>query len=498
MSLRPPDGLWSVKGTLLVLAALLGPTLASLALVHNGGFAATLIASRTILVSCGALVASGLLIGHARLAGNDHSLWLATALGVLAVSGLARGGYALTHPAEAASRTATILVGVVGLNVVLTVLLFCGRRWGGGLNPLAVGAPFGAALVIAQQAVILGAPRLDPQLVPALSVVLVLVVVGFAFVVQSLTALPRWARNRFSVAVCLGVAGRLVLLPSVPGDRDLRSVVDVVLGLAVGLLLATTAAALLRQVMSDGQRQLTDLQKRLAAAEAERRVDSARLHDVNSLVAGIASASRLIRELPASEQRAGLEVLVLAELDRLQRLLDDRSAQPAGRRGAGRRHRRRTDPVSTFDVAEVTGRTALAHRARGRDVRWQVSDARVAGHPDDLAQLLDVLIDNAATHGTPDDIRIGVRRVGNQVEISVTDPGPGVPVELRQSLFDWGVRGSDSDGSGIGLASAAALAAGMGGRLELDESAPGTRMVLTLPVPLGGAVVREELAVAGF
>jgi signal transduction histidine kinase len=497
MTLRPPDGLWSVKGTLLVLAALLGPTLACLALVHNGGLAATLIASRTILVSCAALVASGLLIGHARLAGNDDSLWLATALGVLAVSGLARGGYGLTHPAEAASRTATILVGVVGLNVVLTVLLFCGRRWGADLNPLVVGAPLGAALVIAQQAVILGGPELDRQLVPALTVVLVLAVLGFAALVQGLTALPRWARNRFSVAVCLGVAGRLVLLPSVPGDRELRSVVDVLLGLAVGLLLATTAAALLREVMTDGHRQLTDLQKRLAAAEAERRADSARLHDINSLVAGIASASRLIRELPPSEQRAGLEVLVLAELDRLQRLLHDRSAQPAGRRGPGRRHHRRTDPASTFDVAEVTGRTALAHLARGRGVHWQVTDARLAGHPDDLAQILDVLIDNAATHGTPDDIGIDVRRVGDQVEISVSDHGPGVPAELRQSLFDWGVRGPDSEGSGIGLASAATLAAGMGGRLELDPSAPGARVVLTLPATVG-AGVREELAVAGF
>ena len=496
MSLRPPDGLWSAKGTLLVLTALLGPTLASLALVHNGGFAATLIASRTILVSCGALIAAGLLIGQARLAGNDHSLWLATAFGVLAVSGLARGGYGLTHPAEAAARTATILAGVVGLVVVLTAMLFCGRRWGGTLNPLAIGAPLGAALVVTQQAVILGGPVLDRRLVPVLTGVLVLAVLGFAAVVQGLTALPRWARNRFSVAVCLAVAGRLVLLPSVPGDREVRAVLDVLLGLAVALVFATTAAALLREVMTDGQRQLTDLQRRLAAAEAERRADSARLHDINSLVAGIASASRLIRELPLSEQRAALEVLVLAELDRLQRLLDDRLAPPAGRRAPGRRHRRRTDAASTFDVTEVTGRTALAHRARGRDVHWQVSDARAAGHADDLAQILDVLIDNAATHGMPDDIRIDVRRVRDQVEISVSDHGPGVPVELRQSLFDWGVRGSESEGSGIGLASAAALAAGMGGRLELDESAPGTRMVLTLPAAVGA--LREELAVAGF
>jgi signal transduction histidine kinase len=497
MTLRPPDGLWSVKGTLLLLAALLGPTLASLALVHDGGFAASLAASRTILVSCGALVATGLLVGHARLAGNDHSLWLATALGVFAVSGLARGGYGLTHPAEVESRTATILVGVLCVTTALTAMLYVGSRWGGDLNPLLVGVPLGAALLGAQQLVLTGGPWVDRDLVPALTLLLVLAVLGFAGVVQRLSALPHWARDRFSVAGCLAVGGGLVLLPLLPGGQEVRSVVSVVLGLAVGLLLSTTAAALLRQVIVDGQRQLTDLQSRLAAVEAERRADSARLHDINSLVTGIASASRLIRELPPSEQRAGLEVLVAAEFDRLQRLLAERSARPAAIRAPGRRGRRRPDPVTTFEVAEVAARMALAHRARGREVRWQVNDVRAAGHPDDLAQILDVLIDNAAKHGSPDDITLGARQVSDQVEISVSDHGPGVPPELRQSLFEWGIRGAESDGSGIGLASAAALAAGMGGRLELDESAPGTRMVLTLPAPVG-AVRREELAVAGF
>jgi signal transduction histidine kinase len=497
MTLRPPEGLWSAKGTLLVLAALLGPTLASLALVHSGGFVATLTASRTILVSSGALVAAGLLVGHARLAGNDHSLWLGTALGVFAVTGLARGGYGLTHPDELEARTATILVGVGAVTAALTVMLYCGRRWGGDLNPLVVAVPLGVALVVAQQLVMSAGSGLDRELVPALAVLLFVAVLGFAAVVQGLDALPHWARDRVSVAVLLGVAGGLVLLPAVPGDTDARSVVSLLLGLAMGLLLATTAAALLRQVMSDGQRQLTELQGRLAAAEAQHRVDGARLHDINSLVAGIASASRLIRELPPSEQRAALEVLVLAELERLQRLADDRPMSPATSRVRGRRGRRRAAVVSTFPVSEVVGRIALAHRARGRDVHWQVSDVRVAGNPDDLAQLLDLLIDNAATHGSPHDITLCVRRVRSQIEISVSDHGPGVPPELRQSLFDWGVHGPDSDGSGIGLASATALAARLGGRLGLDESAPGTRMVLTLPVPVG-AVARQELAVAGF
>src|SRR3954452_16804215 len=125
MTLRPPDGLWSARGTVLVLAALLGPTLGSLALVHNGDLADTLAAARTLLIACGSLVAAGLLIGHGRLAGNDHSLWLAAAVGIPAVTGMARGGYGLTHPEQLKLQSATVLAGVVVLNAVLALMLLC-------------------------------------------------------------------------------------------------------------------------------------------------------------------------------------------------------------------------------------------------------------------------------------------------------------------------------------------------------------------------------------
>jgi signal transduction histidine kinase len=495
MTLRPPDGLWSTRGTVLVFAAVVGPTLGSLALVHDGDLTDTLTAVRTLLVACGALVATGLLVGHGRLAGNDQSLWLATAVGILATTGLARGGYGLTHPADVEAHTATVLVGAVVLTAVLAAVLLCARSWGGRVNPLVVGVPLTVAVLVGQQLLMMGDRHLDAAFLPVLAVLLCLAVLGLAVAVQRLDNLPQWARDRLTLAMCLCAASRVLLLASPPLDEHAQAVVSVVVGLAGSLLLATTAAALLREVMSDGQRQLVELQRRLAAAEAERRIDSARLHDINSLVAGIASASRLIRDLPPSDHRAGLEVMVLAELERLQRLLADRAPKPGRVRGWARRGRP-TGYEGTFNVAEVTGRIALVHRARGREVAWEARDVRVAGDPDDLAAILDILVDNAAAHGNADDISITVRRLQHQVEISVTDAGPGIPDELHQSLFDWGTRGPESEGSGIGLASAAALAGRLGGRLELDATAPGTRMVLTLPEAVTQAP--EELAVAGF
>lgn len=483
-----------------MLGVLLAPGLALLALIHDGDLHSTLSVTRSVLVACGGLLAVGLLIGHARLAGNEQSMWLASAFGVMALACLLRGGYRLIHPDETRFQHPTILLAVVGINFALLLMLVRARREPRGLNALAVALPMAMTLLVAQQIILNGGPSVVAPMTVGLSVVLCCSLLGFAVAVRWLDALPRWARDRLCVALVFGAISNVLLLTELPLDPGHRAIVAATLGLAEAILLATTAAALLREVMTDGQRQLRELQRQLAAVEADRRADSARLHDINSLVAGIASASRLIRDLPPSDHRDGLEVLVLAELDRLQRLLADRQAgrrhkTPERPAGAPDEHLspRGTDHV--FDAGAVASRIALAHRARGRDVRWDVVEARVNGNPDDLAQLLDILIDNAAFHGTPDDIALDVRHTSAGVEVSVSDSGPGIPPELRPSLFSWGARGPLSNGSGIGLASATMLATELGGRLELDPSWPGTRMVLTLPA-LTPATSPEELAVA--
>ena len=72
--------------------------------------------------------------------------------------------------------------------------------------------------------------------------------------------------------------------------------------------------------------------------------------------------------------------------------------------------------------------------------------------------------------------------VGDEVQVSVTDSGPGIPLHERTSAVEWGRRGPDSPGHGIGLHAAYQLVVGMGGRLVIDGSRRvGTRIVVTLP-----------------
>ena len=73
-------------------------------------------------------------------------------------------------------------------------------------------------------------------------------------------------------------------------------------------------------------------------------------------------------------------------------------------------------------------------------------------------------------------IVVAARRTGDCVELTVADRGPGIAPEDRERVLGRFVRleGSRSrPGSGLGLSLAAAVARMHGGRVELEDNAPG-------------------------
>lgn len=110
-----------------------------------------------------------------------------------------------------------------------------------------------------------------------------------------------------------------------------------------------------------------------------------------------------------------------------------------------------------------------------------------------LAQALANVIDNAIKYTPPGGaVMMRVRRRSSgEIEFSVTDNGPGVPLEDRSRVVQRFVRLENSrsePGSGLGLSLVAAVAEAHGGRLELDEGpgeydgfGPGLRVALVLP-----------------
>ncbi|GAA3260899.1 sensor histidine kinase [Nonomuraea helvata] len=102
-----------------------------------------------------------------------------------------------------------------------------------------------------------------------------------------------------------------------------------------------------------------------------------------------------------------------------------------------------------------------------------------------LCRVLTNLLANADRYG---DTRVWVsaRGEGNQAVVEVRDDGPGIPVEMRERVFERftrldQTRSRDSGGSGLGLPIARDIARAHGGTLEIGDGGPQTRLVLRLP-----------------
>lgn len=79
-------------------------------------------------------------------------------------------------------------------------------------------------------------------------------------------------------------------------------------------------------------------------------------------------------------------------------------------------------------------------------------------------------------------VRVNATEDGNAVSIDVIDSGAGVPVEIRDSLFEPFISANKENGVGIGLTLASTIAAEHGGSVRLEETAPG-RTVFRLSLP---------------
>jgi signal transduction histidine kinase len=98
-----------------------------------------------------------------------------------------------------------------------------------------------------------------------------------------------------------------------------------------------------------------------------------------------------------------------------------------------------------------------------------------------VGRALDNLILNAIQHsedGTA--IVLGADVADNELLLSVADKGHGVPLEIRDRLFEPFATGRP-DGTGLGLAIVREVAEAHGGRVTIEHRSDGTTFVLALP-----------------
>jgi two-component system phosphate regulon sensor histidine kinase PhoR len=114
--------------------------------------------------------------------------------------------------------------------------------------------------------------------------------------------------------------------------------------------------------------------------------------------------------------------------------------------------------------------------------------------PDRVVQVLVHLLDNAARHGRgagPPEVRIVPLTDAGKVRISVSDRGPGLPLEGRERLFTrFGKLSTAAHagrlGTGLGLYLCRWLVEAMGGAIGV-ESTPGKGASFWFTLPLAGA-----------
>jgi signal transduction histidine kinase len=123
--------------------------------------------------------------------------------------------------------------------------------------------------------------------------------------------------------------------------------------------------------------------------------------------------------------------------------------------------------------------------ARGGDIVADIAPATIAGDRDLLFQLLSNLLDNAVKYG-PDGGRIDLQlhAVGDAVQLTLRDRGPGIPEADRERVFDRLVRlerHRGSPGNGLGLSVVRAIATRHRAEVRLDDAAPGLRVTVRFP-----------------
>lgn len=162
-----------------------------------------------------------------------------------------------------------------------------------------------------------------------------------------------------------------------------------------------------------------------------------------------------------------------------------------------------SDNMAAFDAGAVTRDIVEMYEpvAEEEGVRLESRaepDLIVAGSRDLLGQALVNLVDNALKYGAVGEsprVDVVARRVGDQIEISVADHGPGIAPADRERVVGRFVRLENSrsrPGSGLGLSMAAAVARMHHGALRIEDNAPGLRVVFSLPATRAAPVAASR------
>jgi two-component system sensor histidine kinase KdpD len=294
----------------------------------------------------------------------------------------------------------------------------------------------------------------------------------------------RWGAVIVVAAMAAGLTAELSVSGPAPGLVPYWNALvrGALLGI-LGMLLATFHDSIDQQTkraeeergVSDQLRELNDMKNTLLHAVS---------HDLKGPLAAILGSVGTLRRGEqlqlTGDQRDGLYEAIDVSGRKMDRLVNDLLDMD-------RIDREDLTPErEAIDIGELARRVMRECEQLGtHPVRVEADEVLIDVDRSMVERIVENLLVNAARHtpvGTP--VHIGVRARADAVVLTVEDEGPGIPLELKDSLFDPFRQGPAASGGGVGIGlSLVKKFAELHGGSAKVEDAPGggARFVIILP-----------------
>jgi signal transduction histidine kinase len=240
-----------------------------------------------------------------------------------------------------------------------------------------------------------------------------------------------------------------------------------------------------------------------SSALIQRRFVADASHELRGPIANIRVAIEVAQAHPDRADWGSISDEVLAQDERMSRLVDHLLMLARNDDDPTRRHRESFDLAHLVSDAVTTAQASDPATMRGgRPLAIRVHHLNAAALNDDRTQLMSVvsnLIDNAMRFATTT-VTVSLVTSGGWTELTVSDDGPGVPVDDRDRIFDRFYRVDEhrsrqGGGAGLGLAIVARLVSERGGFVSVADARPGA--VFTVRLPLRRVVADPRSAAGG-
>jgi signal transduction histidine kinase len=271
--------------------------------------------------------------------------------------------------------------------------------------------------------------------------------------------------------------------------------------LAIGIVIAAVLAALwLGRTLARPLERLAGVAARLGAGDFSVRASPAGIPEVDAVGAALATTAERLEDLVSRERafsadashqlRTPLQALrieleaaelrgdappevqaALSQVDRLEATIATLLAVARDRPRAGTT----TELGEVLETARTRWHGALAAASRPLRIEAPAKPLHAGADARVVAEVLDVLLDNASRHGAGT-VHVAVRELDGWLAVDVGDEGTGF-ADPEDAFMR---REETSNGHGIGLALARSLAHAEGGRLELTRARPAAVISLFL------------------